>query len=101
MHLPEARPSSWEDLLHKAGNTNKLLLMQDFIGNDTLMENHIGHRAVGVVYNPAYEQYGNYVPTILPLRYDAFIYLDETHALHPIHISPDGSQVPETYPFGV
>jgi erythromycin esterase-like protein len=65
------------------------------------MENHIGHRAVGVVYNPKYEQYGNYVPTVLPLRYDAFIYLDKTKALYPLHIKPDGHQVPETYPFGV
>jgi erythromycin esterase len=65
------------------------------------MENHIGHRTVGVVYNPGYEQYGNYVPTILPMRYDAFIYLDETKALNPLHIKPDGHQVQETNPFGV
>lgn len=101
MQMPEAEKGSWEYLLHKAGNENKLLLMEDFAGNDMFMENHIGHRAIGVVYNPAYEQYGNYVPTILPLRYDAFIYLDETKALHPLHVKPDGQQVPETYPFGV
>ena len=75
--------------------------MDDFSGNDVFMENHIGHRAIGVVYNPQYEQYGNYVPSILPLRYDAFIYLDETKALHPLHIEPDGKQMPETFPFGV
>jgi erythromycin esterase-like protein len=101
MQLPEARKGSWEYLLHSAGKENKLLLMDDFTGNDMLMENHIGHRAVGVVYNPEFEQYGNYVPTILPMRYDAFIYLDETKALHPLHIDPDGHQIPETYPFGV
>jgi erythromycin esterase-like protein len=101
MELPEARKGSWEYLLHKAGANDKLLLMDDFAGNDAFMENHIGHRAVGVVYNPQYEQYGNYVPTILPLRYDAFVYLDETKALHPLHIEPDGTQIPETYPFGV
>jgi erythromycin esterase-like protein len=100
VELPEARKGSWEYLLHKAGKEDKLLLMDDFT-NDVFMENHIGHRAVGVVYNPQYEQYGNYVPTILPLRYDAFIYLDETKALHPLHIEPDGKQIPETYPFGV
>ncbi|HMU46832.1 MAG TPA: erythromycin esterase family protein [Chitinophagaceae bacterium] len=100
-HLPEAKKESWEYFLHRAGNENKLLLMDDLAGNDMLMENHIGHRAVGVVYNPQYEQYGNYVPSILPLRYDAFIYLDETKALHPLHIEPDGSQIPETWPFGV
>lgn len=101
MQLPEARKASWEYLLHTAGPENKLLIMDDFAGNDALMETHVGHRAVGVVYNPEYEQYGNYVPSILPLRYDAFIYLDETKGLHPLHIQPHGQQIPETYPFGV
>lgn len=101
MVMPEARKGSWEDMLHRAGKQDKLLLMSDFFNNDALMEHHIGHRAIGVVYNPQYDQYGNYVPTILPLRYDAFIYLDETTALHPLHMKPDGSQMPETYPFGV
>lgn len=101
MDMPEARKGSWEYLLHSTGKENKLLLMDNFAGNDMFMENHIGHRAIGVVYNPKYEPYGNYVPTILPLRYDAFIYLDQTKALYPLHIRPDGHQVPETYPFGV
>ncbi len=101
MQMPEAVGGSWEYLLHKAGASNKLLLMDDYESNEMLMENHIGHRAIGVVYREQYEQYGNYVPSILPLRYDAFIYLDETTALHPLHITPDGQQVPETYPFGV
>jgi len=101
MELPDAKSASWEYLLHKAGGENKLLMMNDFIGNDALMENRIGHRAVGVVYNPQYEQYGNYVPSVLPMRYDAFIYLDETTALHPLHLNPNGHMIPETYPFGV
>ena len=37
-----------------------------------------GHRAIGVVYYTELEQHGNYVPSILPGRYDAFIFLDET-----------------------
>lgn len=98
--VPSAIKGSWEYMLHKAGPENKLLVMDDFM-NYQLMENHIGHRAIGVVYNPKYEQYGNYVPSLLPMRYDAFIYLDTTHALHPLHIRPDGHQIPETYPFGV
>lgn len=100
MNMPEAQKGSWEYLLHKEGAKNKLLLMDDFM-DDVFMENHIGHRAIGVVYNPEYEKYGNYVPTILPMRYDAFIYIDETNGVHPLHIKPDGHQVPETYPFGV
>jgi erythromycin esterase len=100
MDLPKAMEGSWESLLHAAGRENKLLLMDDFGSNDMMMENHIGHRAVGVVYDPQREQYGNYVPTILPLRYDAFIYLDQTSALHPLFIDFDKQQIPETYPFG-
>ncbi|HLG41079.1 MAG TPA: erythromycin esterase family protein [Chitinophagaceae bacterium] len=99
MYVPAAAKNSWEHLLHKAGSEDKLLLMHDFT-SDTFMENHIGHRAIGVVYNPEYEYPGNYVPTILPLRYDAFIFIDETMALHPLHILPNQQQVPETYPFG-
>lgn len=101
MKMPPAKKGSWEDLLHRAGPGNRLLLMEDFAVNDLFMENHIDHRAIGVVYNPAYEPFSNYVPTILPLRYDAFIFLEETRSLHPLHIKPDGHQVPETYPFGV
>jgi erythromycin esterase len=100
LFVPSAKKGSWEHFLHKAGQESKLLLMDDFV-NYQLMENFIGHRAIGVVYNPEYEKYGNYVPSILPLRYDAFIYIDHTHALHPLHIEPDGHQIPETYPFGV
>jgi erythromycin esterase len=100
MKVPPARKGSWEWLLNKAGFENKLLIMDDFMEYE-FMENHFPHRAIGVVYNPEYEQYGNYVLSILPLRYDVFIYLDHTHALNPLHIEPDGHQMPETYPFGM
>jgi erythromycin esterase-like protein len=47
-------------------------------------------RAIGVVYNPQYEKYGNYVPTDLSLRYDAFLFIDETHALNPLYMRTRG-----------
>jgi len=100
MEVPAARVSSWEYYLHQAGDQNKLLIMDDF-HQDVLLENHIDHRAIGVVYNPEYEKYGNYVPSILPLRYDAFVYIDRSTALHPLHLQPAGNQIPETFPFGV
>jgi erythromycin esterase len=61
-----------------------------------------GRRGTGVVHNPSYEKYGNYVETILPVRYDAFLFIDETHALHPLHTqaSPD-EELPETFPIGM
>jgi erythromycin esterase-like protein len=99
MDVPEGKKGSWEYLLHQCGGENMLLLMEDFKGL-TGLEKYIGHRAIGVVYNPKYE-YGNYVPSILPNRYDAFVYIDQTQALHPLHIRPEGGKIPETYPFGL
>ncbi len=98
LHMPPARTGSWEHLMHQAGEKDLLLLMspeiQMVLGNKTF-----GHRAIGVVYHPDREA-GNYVPSIIPNRYDAFIFLNESKALHPLHIEPDGHQMPETYPFG-
>lgn len=101
MNIPAASGQSWEDLLHKASPGDKLLIMDDLASNDMLMETHLGHRAIGVLYNPAYDRSQNYVPTILPMRYDAFIYLDRTTALYPLHLAPRGHNTPETYPFGM
>jgi hypothetical protein len=54
------------------------------------------------VYNPEYERYRNYVPTILTKRYDSFLHIDKTHALHPLHIPEiKESELPETFPTGL
>lgn len=100
MRVPEARNGSWEALLHEAGARDKLLLLDELQGEDALKTR--GHRAIGVVYDPAWERAGNYVPTIMPRRYDALLYIDESHALHPLHMPAhvDG-EPPETYPSGM
>ncbi|MBT2689494.1 erythromycin esterase family protein [Bacillus sp. ISL-47] len=82
MEVPPAQEGSWEDALQKAGKGNKILLFTD--NNRDLFKNFIGHRAIGVVYNPEYEQYGNYVSTQISRRYDGFIYIEKTRALKPI-----------------
>jgi erythromycin esterase-like protein len=96
MKVPKAKPGSWEHLLHEAGDGNKLLFSKEIKNFRT----PVGHRAIGVVYDPGYE-YGNYVPSIIPSRYEAFAFLDRTRALHSLHVEPDGLQMPETYPWGV
>lgn len=100
MIMPDAAKHSWENILHKTGKKNQLIFM-DALQHSFLSQKRIGHRAIGVVYRPEYERRGNYVPSILPKRYDAFIYIDKTSALHPLHITPHGHHIPETYPFGV
>jgi hypothetical protein len=38
---------------------------------------------------------------VLPLRYDAFLFLDETHALRPLLVPMRSDiEVPETFPTG-
>ena len=100
MQVPAAREGSWEDVLHRAAPSNKLLLLRDIRHADEFLAVR-GHRAIGVVYHPEYEHYGNYVPTVLPRRYDAFCYVDETRALHPLESHPAFEKIPETYPWGV
>jgi len=101
MRVPPGRPDSWEDVLHRAGAADKMLLL-DPAGLPAGFLARRGHRAIGVVYHPEYEQYGNYVPTVLPRRYDAFLFLDETRALRPLHMDArEEEEVPETYPTGV
>jgi hypothetical protein len=62
----------------------------------------LDHRAIGVVYDPHAERLGNYVRTIVPRRYDAFVFIDESRAVDPLHmpVMVDG-EVPETYPSGM
>jgi erythromycin esterase-like protein len=98
MEVPEAREGSIEHQLHLQSGQNRYLL---FNTEDIRMqyEESIRHRAIGVVYNPHREKYGNYVPSVMANRYDAFVYLDETRALHPLHLKPHTEKIPETYPF--
>jgi erythromycin esterase len=100
MKVPEARMGSWEDVLHQASADDELLLFDQSSISDEFRKPR-GHRAIGVVYQPERESYGNYVPTILPKRYDAFLYIDKSEALHPLHIEPVELNPPDTYPWGV
>lgn len=82
MIIPPARFNSWEGQLHAAGAHDKLLLFND--ENRTQFDEWIGHRAIGVVYNPEFEAYGNFVASRVSERYDAFIFIDRSTALSPL-----------------
>ena len=99
MEVPPARAGSWEHALHLMGEEDRLLLFRPPVDAGDALAVPRGHRAIGVVYRPEAE-WGNYVPTVLPLRYDAFLYLDRTRALHPLHIEPQVG-APELYPWNV
>lgn len=83
MRLPPARRRSTERLLHDAldGQPAALFVFAD--DPPPWADRRLGHRAVGVVYHSDAE-WGNYVPTVLGRRYDAFCWIDETSALTPL-----------------
>jgi erythromycin esterase-like protein len=102
MRVPHARDDSFESAMHRTGIPRFLLVFDGsddggIAGLDTVR----GHRAIGVVYEPTHERWGNYVPTLLPRRYDSFIFLDDTDALDPLHMPVRTTgEPPETYPSG-
>src|SRR5262249_6014357 len=99
---PPARPGRRGDVVHRAGAADRLTVLDAVREHEGFLEER-GHRAIGVVYDPERERFGNYVPTVLPWRYDAFLYIDQTTALRPLHdVSPrEEHEVPETFPTGV
>ena len=103
MRVPPAREGSFEDALHDADVHDTLLLFNDSAdGGIDGLEDPIGHRAIGVVYDPHNERWGNYVPTIVPKRYDAFVYIEESSGVDALHmpVLVDG-EPPETFPSGM
>jgi len=85
-------------MLHNISTDDKIILSKDLQDVPELKE-WIDHRAIGVVYDPKFEQFGNYLPTLIPERYDAFLYFDESEAVHPLHMKVKGNKTPELYPW--
>jgi erythromycin esterase-like protein len=98
--VPPTLDRSVEALLHEAG-CDRALFVFPTADQPGWLRSARDHRAIGVVYDPARDRAGNYVPTILGDRYDAFCYFDDTHALTPLHgepAQPAGER--DTYPTG-
>jgi erythromycin esterase len=113
MDVPPAVDGSWDNLIHNQSNGRNTLLVfrddnqrntrGDLLAEETRSKRRRRQRAIGVVYIPEYERYGNYVPTNLAKRYDAFLHIDKTRALHPLHMPEikEDEDLPETFPFGL
>jgi erythromycin esterase len=101
MGVPPARRGSLEDVLHACLPPEALMIFPPPGERPGLLDDEVGHRAIGVVYRPERDSWGNYVPTVLGDRYDAFVWLDETHGVRPLHTLKVDRREPETYPSGV
>jgi erythromycin esterase-like protein len=99
MPVPPARSGSLEEALRHTAPERALLSFP--VGErPDLLTDVLDHRAIGVVYHPERERWGNYVPTVLGDRYDAFLWFDETRALLPLPTRRVDTLEPETYPTG-
>jgi erythromycin esterase-like protein len=102
MAVPPARRHSLEHLLHAAtGGADAAFVLDPRPDVGSWSHATRDHRAIGVVYRPHAEHRGNYVPTVLDERYDAFLYVDRTSPLRPLHPVEPPDTEPETYPTGV
>ncbi|MFC3385124.1 erythromycin esterase family protein [Couchioplanes azureus] len=101
MGVPPARPDSLEDVLHATAPSPALFVFPPVDDQPPLLTDELVHRAIGVVYHPERERWGNYVPTILGERYDAFLWFDDTSALRPLHTLAVDVREPEAFPSGV
>jgi erythromycin esterase-like protein len=101
MRVPAGKPESLEEILHVSAPPAALFVFPPLERRPELLVDALPHRAIGVVYRPERERWGNYVPSVLGDRYDAFLWIDETRALSPLHPVHIDIREPETYPSGV
>lgn len=83
MNVIRAQENSIEEILNRTGYKSFYLIFDDEDRNLEEFMKPIGNRAIGVVYNPQ-QDFRQYVSTIVPMRYDALIFFNETKALKPI-----------------
>ena len=100
MPVPPARPDSLEEVLRATAPAQALFVFPAEDRPDVLTD-ELDHRAIGVVYHPERERHGNYVPTVLGDRYDAFCWFGESQAVRPLHLPATDVREPETFPSGV
>jgi erythromycin esterase-like protein len=99
--VPPGRDGSAEDLLQRAlGDEPSLLVFPETYDQPRWLRTSLDHRAIGVVYHPEQERWGNYVPSTLGDRYDALLWFGETTALEPLRAEPAEDPEPETAPTG-
>ena len=79
IRLLPAKDGSWESILHQLGAENKIILSKDIRNNKTLNK-WIEFRSVGAAFSGA-AVYGR---SIMSERFDSFIFIDSTTALHPL-----------------
>jgi erythromycin esterase-like protein len=103
MNLPPAKEGTLEDYCHQTAMKLKSKSYYFYFDDEvrkSALSSVLGHRAVGVVYQPKHENRSQYVPTIVTERYDAFVYIDRTQGLQSLAGKTKHGLFPETWPEG-
>jgi protein-L-isoaspartate(D-aspartate) O-methyltransferase len=100
MQVRPARPDSYERLCHDAGIPAFFLPLREPRRPEIRDELSAARleRAIGVVYRPATELQSHYFHAVLPHQFDEWIWIDETHAVHPV-TERESLRLPLAHPF--
>ena len=94
-----SHPSSYERLCHDA-DVPAFLLALRFPTREAVREELMSprlERAIGVIYRPETELQSHYFQAALPAQFDAYVWFDETSAVHPLEPGPAHAEVPAVY----
>ena len=97
-----SRPDSWEQVFLRTGLPASFT---DWRGDGhdelrALLSETLLERAIGVIYRPETERQSHYFEAVLAEQFDAWIWLEETHAVTPLGPRQPRAGEDETYPFG-
>lgn len=84
MRIPSGKEGSLEEQLTSCGLEAFYIIFDGRMRSNPELLKPIDHRAIGVVYNPSMDRLHNYVPSIVPLRYDALVFIRKTKPLQPV-----------------
>jgi len=100
MAIRPAHPESYEALCHGAGVPAFMLPLRAPARPEVREEltRPRLERAIGVVYRPETELQSHYFHAVLPRQFDEWIWIDETHAVHPV-TDVEARGLPLAHPF--
>ncbi|MEQ8859687.1 MAG: protein-L-isoaspartate(D-aspartate) O-methyltransferase [Pseudomonadales bacterium] len=104
MAVMQVRPAHRQSVEYQFHRTGAAGLILPFGAAEERLREELARprleRAIGVIYRPETEMASHYFEAELSRQFDAYVWLDETRAVTPLHPRVLAG-VPETYPFGI
>src|ERR1700753_3043058 len=108
MNMLPSRTDSYEHIMHDTAIPRFLLDFRDQRRParrvvEALSSTPRLERFIGVIYKPETERWSHYVEANLPQQFDAYVWFDETSAVHAFETAQpkERPSMGETYPFGL